>query len=355
MRQVILAIFIALLFISDALAKQPTTKAIYGIPLGSGVFKNKTPRQTAQYLKACGINAVVDVPLDNSLIDELHRQGIKAYAQLPMFCGKEYWLKHPESRPLMADGNFIEEYGWYAGVCVSQEWLIKQKIDEAEDLIKKYAIDGLWLDFIRWPARWDVESPEILDTCFCKSCLERFQKETGIKLPEKLKLTKDISDWIYKNYSRNWYAWRSDVIADTVCRIRQVLKKYSKDAIMGIFLVPWGKEDYDNAIYRVIGQDVAKLSKCTDVFSPMSYNLICYRDTQWITSINRQISSQTRRAVWPIVQATDEPRQMSIDEYAQVLNAGLAGGSSGVVVFNTEAALKPGKWQVQKDIFVRSE
>ena len=119
--------------------------------------------------------------------------------------------------------------------------------------------------------------------------------------------------------------------------------------------MPWGNDDYDNAIYKVIGQDLAKLSQCADVFSPMSYNLICSRDSEWIISLNRQVSSRVNRAVWPIVQATDEPRKMSAQEYAEVLKAGLSGGSSGIVVFNTEAALEPGKWQAQKDIFTHKE
>jgi len=346
---------VSFLFVTKSFGEQQITKAIYTLPLKSPIFKNKSPEQISKYLKECGINAVVHVPLNNSIINQLRKNGIKAYAELSMFSGNYYWDEHPESRPVLSDGNLVEMDGWYAGICPSQQWLIDQKIKEAENIAREYPIDGLWLDFMRWPTRWEVKAPKIQHACFCKSCLKRFQDETGVRIPEALKSTKEISRWIYKNHSENWYGWRSDVIVDTAKKIRGVVTKYRKDAIIGIFLVPWREEDFDNAIYKVIGQDIEKLSKVIDVFSPMSYHLLCYRDTGWIISLTQWMKLKTDKEIWPIVQATDEPKKMSTEEYEKALKAGLAGGSTGVMTLTAEATLEDRKkWEIQKQIFVKT-
>jgi len=353
-RYIVFYILLSFLFILKGFGGQQTTKAIYSLPLESPTFRNKDPEQLSKYLKGQGINAVVHVPLDKSIIDQLHKNDIKAYAELSIFSGKDHWEKHPESRPVLSDGSLAETDGWYAGVCPSQQWLINQKIKEAENTAKEYPIDGLWLDFIRWPTRWEGETPYIQRTCFCKSCLNRFQNETGIKIPENLKSIKEISQWIYKNHSKDWYEWRCDLIVDTVKNVRGAIKKYRKGAIIGIFLVPWRGEDFDNAMYKVIGQDVEKLSKVVDVFSPMAYHLLCYKNTDWITLLTQSIKQKTDKEVWPIIQATDEPRKMSAEEYQKALRAGLGGGSTGIMIFTTSTALKDTeKWEIQKQLFIQ--
>ncbi len=350
-RHIILCIFFLLLSAENSFTEQQITKAIYELPLESAVFKDKNPEQVAKYLKECGINAVVRVPLDNLIIDQLHKNGIKAYAEMAIFSGKNHWKNHPESRPVLSDGSLAEMEGWYAGVCASQEWLINQKVKEAEQIARKYQIDGLWLDFIRWPTRWDSKEPKIQHTCFCNICLEGFQEETGIKIPKRLESIREISEWIYKNHPEEWYGYRCNVIINTVKRIRDAIKRYREDAHIGVFIVPWREEDFDNAIYKVIGQDLDKLSEVVDVFSPMSYHLICHRDTDWIISVTQWIKSKTDKEVWPIVQSIDEPEKISPKEYEKALRAGLAGGSTGVMTFTTNATLENGKWEIQKKIF----
>ncbi|MFH1339489.1 MAG: putative glycoside hydrolase [Candidatus Omnitrophota bacterium] len=351
--QIILCIIALFLAAGELFAEQQITKAIYDLPLEHPVLKNKSPGQTAEYLRDSGINAVVRVPLDNSIIDQLHKNGIKAYAELVVFLGKDYWQERPESRPILSNGKPAGLDGWYAGLCPTQKWLINQKVKEAEEIAKKYQIDGLWLDFIRWPTRWDRKEPKIQLTCFCESCLERFQKETGIKIPGELKSTGEISEWIYKNHSKDWYEFRCNVIVDAIRKVKGAIKKYRKDAIIGIFTVPWKEEDFDNAIYKVIGQDIEKLSGIVDVFSPMTYHLICGRNTAWITSVVQWTKSKTDTEVWPIVQSINEPVELSAEEYERALRSGLRGGSTGVITFATGATLENGKWEVQKKVFTQ--
>ncbi len=342
-----------ILFAVYSFGEQQITTAIYDIPLDSPIFKSADLEQTVRYLKDCGINAIVHVPLDNSIIDELHKQGIKAYAQMKVFFGKDHWIEHPESRPKLSNGNLAEINGWYAGVCPTQEWLIERKVKEAEEIAKKYQIDGLWLDFIRWPTKWEGKEPDIQRACFCNSCLERFQKEKQITIPKGLKSTEEISAWIYKNCSQKWYEWRCAVITDTIRKIRNAVTKHRKNAIIGVFVVPWKEEDFDNAIYNVIGQDIEKLSVLIDVFSPMSYHLLCHRDVEWITSLTRWLKIKTNKDIWPIIQLPGDSNQMKANEYEKALRAALAGGSTGVMTFTISNTPGYWWWEIQKKIFTQ--
>lgn len=348
-KSIVLSITIFLLVSGQLFAEEQMKKAIYGLPLDAFVFKGRSPEEIARYLKDCGVEAVVHVPLDHAVIEALHHNGIKAYAAIGIFCRDDNWKALAESRPLLADGSFSE-----TGVCAANEWFVNSKIEEVKAIARDYQIDGLWLDFIRWPTTWEVKEPKFLYTCFCNNCLELFQRDTGIKLPKTLKITQEISDWIYKNHPQEWFKFRCNIIIDTVKKLRQAVKEYRKDAIIGIFVVPWRESDFDNAIYKVIGQDIAGLSSVVDVFSPMSYHLLCHKDPDWIISVTAWLKTKTNKDIWPIIQAIDEPQKMSAIEFERALRTAMTGGSRGVMVFDAKAVLEDEqKWEVQKKIFTQ--
>ena len=72
-------------------------------------------------------------------------------------------------------GKKIDKVEWYAGVCPNQSWLREQKLNAIKELISKYDIDGIWLDFIRYPCHWEVINPKLEQTCFCPICQSLFQ------------------------------------------------------------------------------------------------------------------------------------------------------------------------------------
>jgi len=113
-------------------------------------------------------------------------------------------------------------------------------------------------------------------------------------------------------------------------------------------LVPWQEEDFNNAMYKVIGQDVVKLSEVVDVFSPMSYHFLCRRDIEWIISATQSVKSKTNKEVWPIIQLTDG---MTLTEYGEALKAGLSWGSEGAIAFITNVISEYGAWYIHKNIF----
>ena len=94
-------------------------------------------------------------------------------------------------------------YGCHGGACPTHKGLRRERLSYINRLVKKFeeqglSIDGIWLDYIRYPGRWSVKDPQLPDTCYCKRCLERFSKDTGILLGEG-RSPKEASRWIREN------------------------------------------------------------------------------------------------------------------------------------------------------------
>lgn len=317
----------------------------YGLPLNSEQLKGKSPDEIAEYLAKLGVDAVGGVPKDNALIRALHARGIKAYTEMGIFSGKGHWKDHPESRPVNSGGEpFDLKDQTYGGVCPSQEWLRKSILDEVRSRFINYEFDGLWLDFIRYPGKWEVPNPALEHTCFCDRCLAKFQKEAKIRIPSDLKTAKEKASWILENHEQKWTDWKCENIADFVAQIASTVRGHNPTAILGIFNVPWTTDDFDGAVLKILGQDVKRLAKHVDVFSPMVYHGLCGRDIPWIAGITDWTARRTGKDVWPIVQTIDEPAKMSPEDCARTVQAGLnAHGSSGLMVFTFDASLKDGK------------
>ena len=57
-------------------------------------------------------------------------------------------------------------------------------MDAFRQLLREFEVDGVWLDYHHAHASWEQAVPNLPDTCFCERCLGRFQRETGVALPE---------------------------------------------------------------------------------------------------------------------------------------------------------------------------
>ena len=80
-------------------------------------------------------------------------------------------------------------------------------------------IDGVWLDFIRYPGFWEVPDPKIPDTCYCPRCLAKFQKDSRISMPSGLD-TKGSAAWIKAHAPYQWMVWKKEQIASFVSETR---------------------------------------------------------------------------------------------------------------------------------------
>lgn len=325
---------------------------LFGLPIEMEPFKDKTPAAIAEALKQAGVDGVVNMPHRRELVDALHAEGIKAYAEVACFAGKAAWEKFPGSRPVTAEGEPFDTEGDYGGVCLNHDAHLSDLMGRVEHLLAEAGWDGLWLDFIRWPGRWEQSDPALTPVCFCDTCLQRFSADRAIRCPSELTTTKQKAQWILANHAAAWTDWKCDRVADVVARIRVMTKrKLGPQALVGIFAVPMRASDFDGAIRSTYGQDWAKLGPHVDVFSPMVYHVYCGRPMPWINEVVAEVARGSGRTLWPIVQSCSVPSELSADGFKQALLAGLEPPSKGVMVYSTPHTLQEGKWDTMVGVY----
>jgi len=309
---------------------------LYGVSLDKAPFEGKSATESAQFIADLGANTVFGGYDDGDFVRACKDVGISVYASVGIFTGENNWNAHPESRPVTAEGGPMDKVEWYAGVCPNQPWLRAEKLEVIKHKAEKTPIDGIWLDFIRYPVHWENGEPRPRkdETCFCPVCLEKFQKDTGVKLPENISSVTEIAEFLLNERMDAWYPWRCQQIVDFVEDASKVLHEVNSEAKLGLFCVPWLPKDYGNAMYRVVGQDLRALAQHVDVFSPMVYHKLCKHDPAWVAEVSFFVAQQTGKPVWPITQAFNEPDEMGAEEFEKSVGFGLKPPSRGVLLFS---------------------
>lgn len=311
-------------------------KAIYGV----NVSQVDKINQTVERLKETGVNSAFVVK-DKRLIDALHKNGLRVFFSINVFGGVGPWNQFPELRPITHTGKPLDSMNGYGGLCPTNEPYRQRKLDEISNLLKEYPVDGIWLDFIRYPTKWEVKNPNIQRTCFCTNCLTKFSQDTNVKFPYNLTTVEEKANWILKFYDSTWNKWRSDQIISFVRDVRKVISEVRPKTLLGIFAVPWRKGDFGEAIIWGVAQDFEKMSPYVDAFSPMVYHEMCGRPVTWISEITDYFSMQTKKPVYPIIQAEN----ITSAEFREAIHAGLNPPSSGIIIF-TFPYLDRKKWDI---------
>jgi hypothetical protein len=294
--------------------------------------------KTGASLEEYHINAVFvsHGELSAELIRRCHREGAKVYAEFGVFAGAATAEKYPELWPINERGERHARDEWYLGLCPTVEWFRKERLRLIGECARAYEIDGLWLDFIRYPGHWEVRAPRLEQGCFCEACLEAFGRQSGVRLPAGS--TAQRAEVILREHLDAWTRFKCESIRDFCAEARRALKAERPSALLGAFVVPWMESDHDNAIERIIGQDFELLAPQLDVLSPMSYHAMCGRPVEWVGGVNQYLVAKTGREVWPIVQATEREARygdapVDAEAFRQALTQGLSGGATGVLMF----------------------
>ena len=329
------------LFLSIGQLMEPA-KAVYGVAR----FEGKSYEETAGELKKLGVNAVFIKP-DSGLVNAFHREGIRVWVEIPIFVGEAYWRSHPETRPVNSRGEPIQKREWYAGLCPTNPRLREHRLKEIGRVLGQFPIDGLWLDFIRYPCHWEVEEPIVEETCFCPNCLSEFQQTTGVRVPEGLEDRPSVARWILANHREEWVEWKCEQITSFVREAKGILKRARPNTVLGCFTLPWREEDHNNAIEKIIGQDFHDLKEWVDIFSPMVYHRMCGEPIDWIGEIVEYMVEATQKDVLPIVQASD----VSEKELREAMKEAMSAPSKGVIIFSWSWLLKQGSTSTLKKVF----
>ncbi len=318
------------------------TQCLYGFSPDLAPFAGKGPEEQVALLRSWGNTAVFGGYRDAAFVEAAHAVGMPVYAEFGCFVGREWWEQVPESRPVTATGQPLEAEGWYYGVNPSVPAVRQARLEELEALLSMYPIDGVWLDFIRWPCHWEVHEPRLPRTSFDTGTVARFCRDVGVEV--QAEAPRGMADQILGQYAEAWRTWRCDQITSWVEAARAVVERVRPGALLGLFGVPWQLDDYQGAILDVIGQDYRALGTEVDVFSPMVYHRMCGRGPAWPAAVAAHVHEQSGKPVWPIVQSVDQPDTLPAKEYGAVLDALLDHPAvEGVLVFTMEGALAPAK------------
>lgn len=272
------------------------------------------------------------------------------YAEFGCFVGERWWRAIQDSRPIAEQGQPLEDEAGYYGVNPSVPEVRHAQLLALEILLSEHAIDGVWLDFIRWPCHWEVHDPYLPRTSFDPGTLARFCRDTGIEVP-----TSDAAaaaGQVLGRYEAEWTTWRCQQITNWVAQARTVVDRVRPGALLGLFGVPWRLSERQGAILSVIGQDYCALGQYVDVFSPMVYHHMCGYPPGWIAEVIEEVHTLTGKPVWPIIQSIDQPTRLSAEEYGEALDVALScPAAEGVLVFHMRGALSQAKLAVTKARF----
>jgi len=204
-----------------------------------------------------------------TFVEEGHRRQLQIHAWVEAF----YWEVDTTEYPQFPKSPLLYEH---------PEWALKLKggretweaeyahrfanpahpgvrtllVSFCQDLLTRYAIDGLHLDYIRYPGGED-------DAGYDSFTLGKFREEMGYD-PSEL-APADATQW------KPWVEWRENQVTETVRQIRKMQKETRPDALLSAAVFP----DYYSTRYErhFIFQDSSTWAKegIVDAVLPMAY------------------------------------------------------------------------------------
>ena len=295
------------------------------------------PATAATRVRNSGLDGVFLKVLDPVMVAACKDAGLAVYASQGIFVADDdLWARFPGSRPLTASGEPAPVEEWYHPALPTDPDFRALRLAQVEATLAHVPLDGLWLDFIRWPARWEKRTPHLYHSSFDPVTLARFTADTGVTLPDT---APGVAGWILDHAADVWWAWRCRQIAAFVADVAALRDRIRPDAQLGVFTIPWTGTDLDalpvpQANIRIVGQDPVRLQEHADVLSPMVYHRLCGRAADWPAAVSAHLAGQVDRAVWPVIELLADDDGYAPAEFVAVLAACRRAGGGPVIVFN---------------------
>ena len=227
---------------------------------------------------------------------------------------------------------------WYIGITPSHQVYAQSRLDALEQMAKSYELDGIWLDFIRWPLHWERElrndTPAPLESSFDGYTLKRFADYAGIDYPAGT--TRQKADWILRTHKDKWIDFKCWIITDFVARAKSIVDRHLVGKPLGLDLVPAKSPQREH----LLGQRIDHLSAYADYLSPMLYHHALGFSPDWLSEILDDMAAQSDKTFIPFVQVDafsgeDDPFLSS--EWEEALRKVLSHErTSGLIAFTGE-------------------
>jgi hypothetical protein len=306
---------------------------------------------TGARLDDYGVNAIFvhSGSITPALMERARSEGARVYAEFATLNGRGYVDRHPEAWPVNEKGEKAAAATWFMGACPTEPGFRAYRRKQLIELLERFDLAGVWLDYLHWHAQFEDPRPVLPETCFSDTCLAAFSRHTRLRLPEGD--TAEKARWILSRHDAAWREWRTAVIADWAREFREIVKRKRPGALIGNYQCPWTDEEFQGARRRVLGLDLDLLSKIFDVLSPMVYHGRMGRTPAWVGEYVGWLAKRTAGgpALWPIVQAHNDPGLITAAEFDEVLRLGASGGATGVMMFTIRSVAEdPAKLEVMR-------
>ena len=301
-------------------------------------------------LAACNVARFITETwsLDHGLIDAVHRHGMEFWSSVSCFSDHAHPVRdhRPELTPITSEGTPRQQQEWYVGLIPTDHQYNQELVQRCVRIVSDFDVDGLGLDFMRWPLHWELElrpgvSP--IDSSFDPITLREYRRFDPA-MPAHL-TGEMAAEHILGSRLDSWIAFKCQTITSLTARIQDAVRTRRPDIHTGVFVVPGD----DGSRRRYVGQDAAALGAAVDELFPMAYHRIVERDVAWIghavTAIRR---AAPEAQVTPVIQVTSDPvfagdadwgAPVGAEEAQTAIAAGRAAGDGGFVVFPGEALL----------------
>lgn len=311
-----------------------------------GVYGGMPVLPQGKTLKDFAINAVWvgSGGVNRDLVNSLHGQGVKIFAEFNTMHDSGYLKEHPDAAPVGIDGQVCPPPDGWQGVCPTHAGYRRQRMQAFRETLAKAELDGIWLDYHHSHASWEQAIPDMPLTCFCERCVQAFVESSKISIPQGLTAEKR-NRWIVAEKEAEWVNWRCGVFTDWVREFREIVDKTRPGALLGTFHNPWSPNDYDGAIKKLLAIDLKAQAKYIDVFSIMPYHARFghHRDPAWISRqvialaelLNIRGEPGEKNRIWPIVQLADWGEVVQTSQIPEVMDHGTRRPVTGVTIFHT--------------------
>jgi uncharacterized lipoprotein YddW (UPF0748 family) len=203
-------------------------------------------------------------------------------------------------------------------LCASDPENLKLELDSMLEVARRYDVDGLHFDYIRYPSR---------EYCYCDNCRKRFEADSGRK----------VDDWPADCHSgprsKEYNDWRCRQITNLVAAVHREAKKIRSTLRISAAVF----STYPNC-RRTIAQDWPEWIKAgyLDFVCPMDYTT---SDRGFATLVAAQVALVDGRIpLYPGIGATASRSKLSADRVVGQIHLARTLGAQGFTIFNFSPA-----------------
>jgi hypothetical protein len=294
-----------------------------------------------------------------ALCDE---HGLKLVASLPCFFEDDLptTARAARATPLNEHGQPRPKLEWYTGTLPSDEAAVAALVPRAMRLLDSGNVDGLCLDFIRWPQHWELElrddGPYLGTFSFDSATVAAFNRSSGLNITTTDPVTSATT--ILSTHQAEWHEFRTAAVTRIATHLAEVIRTSFPSIWVGAFLVPLTEEERRHAV----GQSAAQLGQRLDVLLPMAYHAIIQRTPELALTLRADArAAAPGPGIVPIVQTTANRRisngwdwgaGFEFTELEPTLHE-LARNGEGFVLFPAEGLTHP-DWRIIAQILADS-